>query len=112
MPKSSHLLGLSDQALELIASRFRVLSEASRLKLLQALRARDLSVTELMKATGLGQANTSRHLATLTHAGMLSRRKNGLKVIYSIADPHIIELCEHVCGSVQRRAAQNAKLFE
>ena len=104
-------LDLSDKALDLIAARFRVLSEASRLKLIHALQTGDKSVSDLMKATGLAQANASRHLATLTEAGILSRRKEGLKVIYSIADPEIFKLCEHVCGSLQRRLAREAKIF-
>jgi ArsR family transcriptional regulator len=109
MPKNSVLSG---QALDLVAARFRVLGEASRLKLLQALRSGEKSVSDLLRATGLAQANASRHLQTLTEAGILSRRKEGLKVIYSIADPGIFKLCEHVCGSVQRRFAQHARAFE
>jgi DNA-binding transcriptional ArsR family regulator len=103
---------LSDQALDLIAARFRVLGEASRLKLIHALEAGEKSVTDLIEATGLSQANASRHLHTLTAAGILSRRKEGLKVLYSIADSGVFKLCEHVCGSVQKRLVQEAKAFD
>lgn len=111
MPRNTSLLALSDEALDLIAGRFRALGEASRLKLIQALEAGEKSVSELMRATGLTQANASRHLQTLTDAGILGRRKQGLNVLYSIADPGIFKLCEHVCGSVQRRLARRAKAF-
>lgn len=111
MSKTASIHTLSNEALELIAARFRVLGEASRLKLLQALQPGDKSVSDLLRATGLTQANASRHLQTLTHAGILSRRKEGLKVIYSIADPGIFNLCEHVCGSVKRRLAQDAEVI-
>lgn len=111
MSKTASIHTLSTEALELIAGRFRVLGEASRLKLLQALQPGDKSVSDLLRATGLTQANASRHLQTLTHAGILSRRKEGLKVIYSIADRGIFNLCEHVCGSVKRRLAQNAEVI-
>lgn len=103
---------LPEPALELIAARFRVLGEPNRLKLIIALEAGEKSVTELVKSTHLTQANVSRHLQTLTEAGILGRRKEGLNVIYSIADPTIFELCEHVCGSVQKRLAKNVKAFE
>jgi ArsR family transcriptional regulator len=69
-------------------------------------------VTELVAATGLAQANVSRHLQTLTEEGILSRRKEGVTVVYSIADPGIFDLCEHVCGSVQKRLARHAKAFQ
>ena len=111
MPNTASLHTLSNEALELIAARFRVLGEASRLKLIQALQPGEKSVSDLLLATGLTQANTSRHLQTLTQAGILSRRKQGLKVMYSIADPGIFKLCEHVCGSVKRRLTQHAQVL-
>lgn len=111
MPKTSPVHSLSPQALELVAARFRVLGEASRLKLIQALQPGEKSVSDLLDVTGLTQANASRHLQTLTQAGILSRRKEGLKVIYSIADTSIFRLCEHVCGGVKRRLEQHAELL-
>jgi ArsR family transcriptional regulator len=103
---------MSDQALELVAARFRVLGEPSRLKLIQALETGERNVSELVAATGLTQANASRHLQTLTEAGVLGRRKEGLNVIYFIADPGIFTLCQHVCGSLQARVEQHAKALE
>lgn len=100
---------LTQEALELIANRFRVLGEPMRLKLIAALKEGERNVTELIQVTGAQQANVSRHLRTLTDAGILSRRKSGLNVYYYISDPAIFELCEHVCGSIQKRLVQQAK---
>lgn len=108
--KSTHS-PLSDDALDLVANRFRVLGEANRLRLVQALYDGERCVTDLTKATGLNQANASRHLQTLTDAGVLRRRKDGLRVLYSIADPGIFTLCDHVCGSLQQRVELHAKVF-
>ena len=102
---------MTDAALELIASRFRVLGEPSRLKLIRALERGELSVGDLMDATGLTQANASRHLQTLTQAGILGRRREGANVIYFIADPGIFRLCAHVCGSLQDHLSRNARAF-
>lgn len=103
--------GISDEALELIATRFRVLGEPNRLRLLRALERGELSVSALMEETGLNQANASRHLQTLTQAGILGRRRDGTNVLYHIADPGIFRLCELVCGSLQTLLARHASAF-
>jgi ArsR family transcriptional regulator len=108
MPKKLTPTDLSNAAVELIAGRFKVLSEPSRLKLLIALESGEKSVSELIKAVNSTQANVSRHLQTLADAGLISRRKEGVTVFYSIEDKTVFGLCEHVCGSVQRRLKQQA----
>jgi DNA-binding transcriptional ArsR family regulator len=100
---------LSDEALKLIAARFKALSEPNRLKLIIALEDGARSVSGLMKATGLKQANVSRHLQTLVDAGILARRRNGLAVLHSIADPGIFSMCRQVCGGIQKRLQRQAK---
>ena len=100
----------SDEALDQIATRFKVLSEPMRLRLLNALRGREKSVTDLVEETGAGQANVSRHLGLLYRHRMVSRRKEGLNVYYRIDDPTVFEICEVVCRDLEddldaRRAA-------
>ena len=102
---------LTDEALELVARRFAVLSEPLRLKLVHALFDGEKSVNTLVAATGATQANVSRHLQTLTHAHILARRKQGLQVFYSIADPSIFKLCELVCGSLEKQLVKQANVF-
>ncbi len=102
---------MGPEALEMIAARFRVLSEASRLRLILALEDGEKNVTGLVKSTGLAQANVSRQLHALTEAGILGRRKQGLNVIYHIADKTIFAMCDHVCGSIRQRIAGQAGVF-
>lgn len=102
---------LSDDALALIAHRFSVLSEPLRLRLIHALFEGEKSVNTLVELTGGTQANVSRHLQTLTQAHILGRRKAGLQVFYSIADPSIFELCELVCGSLEKQLTRQAEVF-
>ncbi|MFM8336254.1 MAG: ArsR/SmtB family transcription factor [Opitutaceae bacterium] len=102
---------LSDDALELVARRFAVLSEPMRLRLIQALFDGERSVGELVAATDGTQGNISRHLQTLTQAHVLARRKEGLQVYYSIADPSIFRLCELVCGSLEKSLTRQADAF-
>src|SRR5208282_3665406 len=108
MPKRA---ALSPEAIELISRRFAVLSEPMRLRLIHALFENEKSVNSLVEEVGGTQANISRHLQTLTNANILSRRKEGLQVFYSIADPAIIKLCEMVCGSLQQQLFKQAGAF-
>jgi len=114
---SSHLkkIGLakplSAGALELVAARFRMLAEPMRLRLLNELRDREQTVTALVEATGAGQANVSKHLSLLADAGMVGRRKEGLNVYYFIADESLFELCDLVCGRLQKELAEKARHF-
>ena len=102
---------VSDEALELVARRFAVLGEPMRLRLLRALFDGEKPVNALVAITGGTQANISRHLQTLTAAGLLARRKEGLQVFYSIADPSIFKLCELVCGSLEKQLSKQAGAF-
>ena len=111
MRRKAKLQGMTPEALEFVAARFRVLSEASRLKLILALEEGEKNVTGLVETTGLTQANVSRHLQTLTGAGILGRRREGPNVIYYVADESIFELCDHVCSSLQKRLAEQARTF-
>lgn len=101
----------TDEALELIAARFKVLSEPMRLRILNTLGDGELTVSELVEATGAGQANVSKHLGLLLDAGIVARRKDGLNAYYSVADESIFAICEVVCDSLgERLAAQQRAL--
>jgi ArsR family transcriptional regulator len=100
-----------DAFLQLVADRFKLLSEPMRLRLIQALIDGEATVSSLVDRTEATQANVSRHLQTLAQAGILGRRKQGLNVYYRIEDKSILELCEHVCGGLRRQNEERAKLF-
>jgi len=89
---------------ELIAERFRALSEPTRIKLLDQLRVGEATVLELTDLIGTTQQNVSKHLGVLQRAGIVARRRQGNFAYYSIADERVFELCETVCGSLQQQA--------
>ena len=97
---------LPDPLIELIARRFRVLGEPMRIKLLDALREREASVSELRESTDASQQNVSKHLGILLEAGIVGRRKDGNQVFYSIVDDVVFRLCEEVCGGLQQQVAE------
>lgn len=99
-------------ALSPIAGYFKVLSEVSRLQVLCCLRTGAKNVTEIVEATGLGQANVSKHLKVLMQAGIVSRHPEGISVYYQIADPMIFELCELVYDRLQTHLQEQTQQIE
>ena len=94
---------LSDDLVELIARRFRVIGEPMRIRLLDRLRDGEATVGELSEALSASQQNISKHLAVLADVGILGRRKEGNHVYYRVVDEGVFALCEAVCGSVQQQ---------
>jgi ArsR family transcriptional regulator len=93
---------IPDAVLALMAEKFRMLSDATRLAILRALMAGEKSVGAICQETGHSQANVSKHLKLLAQAGLLARRKEGLQVYYTLDDPMIERLCKLVCETIVR----------
>jgi ArsR family transcriptional regulator len=102
---------MSPEALQLVAARFKVLSDPMRLRILQLLEEGETGVSALAEAVESTQPNVSKHLKIMQDAGLLARRQEGNTVYYSIVDPKVFELCDVVCSSLQERFAGQASAF-
>lgn len=91
-------------ALEKIAASFRTLSEATRLAILQELKAGPMTVNEIVAAVGLSQSNVSKQLSILREAGFLTREQRGTQARYAIEDPMVMQLCALVCDRLNQQA--------
>ncbi|MFS8740783.1 ArsR/SmtB family transcription factor [Synechococcus sp. W70.1] len=110
--KDERQLTLTPEVLTSVAEYFKVLAEPSRLQILCQLRSGPKNVTQILEATGMGQANVSKHLKILAQAGIVSREPKGVSVYYQIADPVCFELCEVVCKQLIKRLKQQAQQWE
>ncbi|MDC0835457.1 transcriptional regulator [Leptolyngbya valderiana BDU 20041] len=105
-------------ALAKVSDYFKVLSEVSRLLVLCTLKSGTKNVSEIVEATGLGQANVSKHLKILTQAGFIQRTPQGVSVYYEISDPVVFQLCELVCDRLsvhleaQAQHSEHLKTFQ
>jgi len=102
---------MTPEILELVADRFKALAEPARLHILNALRAGERTVSELMEETGLGQANASKHLQLLHGLGFVERRKEGLFVFYRLADDSVFQLCDIMCGRLVEEARIRSEML-
>jgi DNA-binding transcriptional ArsR family regulator len=98
---------LTYDAAELIARRFRALSDPTRLRILDFLRSHDeASVGELAETLGTSQQNVSKHLSALLAEAFVARRKRGTSSLYRIADPGVHELCDGVTAGIATQLAE------
>lgn len=81
-------------ALTFAADILKTLGQPTRLKIIDLLRTDEKCVCEIFPEIGEEQSNTSRHLNLMVSTGILSRRKEGLKIYYSIRHPEIIPIVD------------------
>ena len=94
---------LPDELLSLVAEKFHMLSDATRLVILRCLMdGGELNVSEIVARSGRGLANVSKHLKLLADARLITRRKEGSFVLYKLDDPILQKICSLVCDSLRR----------
>jgi DNA-binding transcriptional ArsR family regulator len=103
---------MSGAMLERVAEQFRALGEPSRLRLMNLLFDGEQTVGELVEASGLSLANVSKHLGLLHQVGWVTRKKDGVRVVYALADERTFGLCELMCNRVRELAAAVAELAQ
>jgi ArsR family transcriptional regulator len=103
-------MAVPTELVEQAAERFRLLSDPTRLRLLNELDlVQELAVGELADRAGVGISNTSKHLHQLEREGLVAKRRTGTTILYRIADPTLAELCDLVCSGLRRRHAALAR---
>ncbi len=107
MPKAT----LSPANLEAVATRFRILGVPLRLQILHELAEGERTVSDLVEATGSTQPNVSKHLTTLLAHRLVKREQRGNSAYYSVADPAVFELCDIVCGNIERALDEQRRAF-
>lgn len=101
---------LPDELLSLVAEKFRMLSDLTRLAILRCLMdGGELNVSEIVARSGRGLANVSKHLKLMADARLLGRRKIGSYVLYKLDDPVLQKICTLVCDSLRRELEAEMK---
>jgi ArsR family transcriptional regulator len=79
---------------EMQAQLCKTLSNPKRLEILDILRAEgEITVNALAEQLEIPKANTSQHLAVLRQAGVVTTRRDGINVYYSLRSERISEAC-------------------
>jgi DNA-binding transcriptional ArsR family regulator len=97
---------LPEALVDLIARRFRAMSEPTRIRILDRLRDGEATTADLVETLDTSQQNVSKHLAVLAGSGLIGRRRDGNKSYYRITDESVLGICEQVCGAAARQLAE------
>jgi DNA-binding transcriptional ArsR family regulator len=92
--------------IERVADRFKLLSDPTRLRIVNELHASgELTVGELVDRLEISYATASKQLAMLRAHSTVARRREGTKIFYRIVDPSLDEVCNVVCRSLREHWA-------
>lgn len=83
---------LQDDQVSLIVEVFRMLADATRIRVLWALTDGELSVNELAERVGKPAPSVSQHLAKLRMARLVRTRRAGTTIFYSLENEHVRQL--------------------
>lgn len=84
----------------------KALSNGRRLELLEYLAQGERSVEQLASVSGLSVANTSQHLQQMRQAGLVSARRDGKHILYSLAGEDVVRLLDVLRTVAERRLAE------
>ena len=89
--------------LEMQAEVIRAAAHPVRLAILDYLKAGEQCVCDIARHVGAKRSNVSRHLAVMLKAGIVECHKDGLKVIYSLRTPCILNFLSCVSQVLRAR---------
>ena len=94
------------EVFEALAERMKALADATRLRILKTLKTGERCVSDIAEELDGSQANISKHLKVLQHAGFVTSRKEKGRVFYHLADKAVMKVCDMMCGSLADQLRQ------
>ncbi|MEK6875362.1 MAG: metalloregulator ArsR/SmtB family transcription factor [Nanoarchaeota archaeon] len=94
------------------AEMCKVFSNPIRLEILNLLRDKEMSVTELIKMSKLSQSNISQHLSIMKSKDIVSSERTGKNIYYKLSNPKIIKAFDIIMEILIERLEKNNKIFK
>ncbi len=83
-----------DRIYDFHASICKTFANPWRLRIVEALRDRELAVSQLVEVLGIPKSNVSQHLGIMREKGMVDFRREGGHVYYRLSNPKILTACQ------------------
>ncbi len=90
----------------------KAIAHPLRIAILDFLKDGEQCVCDIAEYIGSERSNVSRHLSVMVNAGVLEHRKEGLKVIYSLKTPCILDFFSCITNCLRQQAKENHRLLK
>ena len=99
---------LSGGSVGALAETFKVLGDATRVRMLDALSRSELCVCDIARLLGLSESAVSHQLRLLRGMRLVRPRREGRRIFYTLDDQHIVRLFEQGLEHVEERSVPRA----
>lgn len=93
------------------ADVLKAIAQETRLSILELLRDGERCVCEIFPAINQEQSNVSRHLNMMRKAGILTRRKDGLRIFYAVKHSEVLEIIDLAAAIMKSEAGHRDNLL-
>ena len=93
------------------ADILKAIAQETRLRILELLRNGERCVCEIFPAINYEQSNVSRHLNMMLKAGILTRRKEGLKIFYAVKHAEVLDIVDLASTILKRESGDRHDLL-
>jgi DNA-binding transcriptional ArsR family regulator len=83
-----------------------------RIAIIDFLKDGEQCVCDIAEQIGAERSNVSRHLSVMVNAGILEYRKDGLKVIYKLKCPCILDFFSCISGVLKQRVKDDKEILK
>jgi DNA-binding transcriptional ArsR family regulator len=94
---------LADESVAALADTFRILGDATRVRILDALSRSELCVNDIARLLSLSESAVSHQLRVLRGVRLVKPRRAGRMIIYTLDDQHIVRLFAQGLEHVEER---------
>ncbi len=110
MKRSDENKRLLNKIFEMQCDICKALGHPLRLAIVDKLKNEETSAADLIAELELSKANLSKHMAMLTHGGIVEARREGRQIFYRLTDPDIHKACTIMRSILYRRLKAGEKL--
>jgi ArsR family transcriptional regulator len=100
---------VGDRYFERKSEILKAMAQPTRLKILEILKDGERCVCDIYPALEEAQPNVSKHLNLMKRAGILDSRKEGLRIIYWIKSPEVLEILERAEAILRREIQEDQR---